>query len=165
VDTSGYIEFPVLGQLGIGNKTTIEAQAYIKEQLLPYIKRPIVNVRFLNFRVNILGEVGAPGIFTTTNERLTIFEALTQAGGVTAFGNASNILIVREQNGERSYGRINLKSREVFNSPYYYLKQNDLLYVEPLETKIAQVSDPAQRVFPWVSLGISTITFLIAVLN
>ncbi|MEM1327118.1 MAG: polysaccharide biosynthesis/export family protein [Bacteroidota bacterium] len=165
VDTSGHIEFPVLGKLKMGGLTTAEAQQYIKDQLLPYIKRPIVNIRFLNFKVNIVGEVNGPGVYTTTNERLTIFEALSQAGGISSFGNASNILIIREQNGEREYGRINLKSRDVFNSPYFYLQQNDVLYVEPLETKISQVRDPAQRVFPWVSLGISTITFLIAVLN
>lgn len=165
VDTSGQIEFPILGIIDVGGKTTNEARTAIKDKLLPYIKSPIVNVRFLNFRVNIMGEVSAPGVITTTNERLTIMEAITQAGGITPVGNATNILIVRERGNQREYGRINLKDRAVFHSPYFYLHQNDVIYVEPLETKITQVRDPAQRIFPWVSLGISTITFLIAVLG
>ncbi|MEM8526567.1 MAG: polysaccharide biosynthesis/export family protein [Bacteroidota bacterium] len=165
VDTAGQIEFPILGTLEVGGKTTSEAREELEGKLLPYIKAPIVNIRFLNFRVNIMGEVGAPGVITTTNERLTIMEAITQAGGLTPVGNATNILIVREKGNQREYGRINLKDRAVFHSPYFYLYQNDVIYIEPLETKITQVRDPAQRIFPWVSLGISTITFLIAVLG
>ncbi|MEL6944263.1 MAG: polysaccharide biosynthesis/export family protein, partial [Bacteroidota bacterium] len=117
VDTAGQIEFPILGIIEVGGKTTSEARAVIKDKLLPYIKAPIVNIRFLNFRVNIMGEVGAPGIITTTNERLTIMEVLTQAGGITPVGNATNILIVREKRNQRTYGRINLQDRAVFNSP------------------------------------------------
>lgn len=163
VDTAGYIEFPVLGSLKVGGKTTDESKTMIKNGLLVYVKNPVVNIRFLNFRINLIGEVGRPGAYTTTNERLTVFEALSQAGGITPVGNSSNILIIREKEGQREYGRINLKSRDVFQSPYFYLQQNDVLYVEPLETKIAVVRDPALRFIPWVSFITSSLAFLITI--
>ncbi len=163
VDTAGYIEFPILGELKVGGRTTDECKTIIKNELLTYIKNPVVNIRFLNFRINLIGEVSSPGAYSTTNERLTIFEALSQAGGITPVGNSTNILIIREKEGKREYGRINLKSRDVFQSPYFYLQQNDVLYVEPLETKIAVVRDPALRILPWVSFVSSSLAFLIAV--
>lgn len=158
VDPDGYIDFPGLGPLQVGGLTIGQVKQLVLERLQPYLKDPVVRVRFLNFRVSVLGEVNNPGVQNFTQQRVTILEALSQAGGVTELGRLDNILVIREHNGMRMYGRINLHDRNLFDSPYFYLKQNDIIYVQPAKAKIVTVADPSQRIGTWVSLISSLIS-------
>ena len=131
VDANGEIQFPILGTLNLQGKTTIEATNYLKEVLSKYIKDPIVNLRITNFTVSVLGEVRSPGTYTINDERVTLLEALSRAGDLTIFGKRSDILVIREVDGVKSYQRIDLTSKEVLSSPYYFLQQNDVIVVSP----------------------------------
>ncbi|WP_333889206.1 polysaccharide biosynthesis/export family protein [Sphingobacterium siyangense] len=136
VDEEGYIQFPLLGRIKIGGLTRLEAIASIQKQLEPYIKNPNVNMNYNNFRVSILGEVSKPGSFVMPTERVTILEALGMAGDMTIRGVRSNVLLIREVNGQKTMHRLDLTKQETLNSPYYYMAQNDVLYVEPNKTQI-----------------------------
>lgn len=166
VDREGYIDFPVLGRLKVLGMTTGEVRKMITDQLKPNrLKDPMVTVRFLNFRITVLGEVASPGTFTVTTERVTIFDALGMAGDLQPYANRTNILITREQNGERTHSRINLQDRGIFKSAYYYLQQNDMIYVEPLQERTAALRDQSQRVLPYISAGVTLITLVITLSN
>ena len=104
--------------------------------LKDYIKNPIVNIRTVNFKVTVLGEVNRPGSFTIPNDRITILEALGLAGDMTIQAERRNVLVIREENGKKTYNRVNMTSEEVFNSPVYYLTQNDVIYVEPNNSRV-----------------------------
>lgn len=136
VDAEGNIDFPVLGKLKLKGLNRIQATNLIKDLLKEYIKDPIVNIRIINFKVTVLGEVNRPGSYTIPNERITIIEALGLAGDLTIQGERHNVLIIREENGKKTYNRINMTSEEVFNSPMYYLTQNDVVYVEPNNSRV-----------------------------
>lgn len=131
VDTSGDIHFPVLGTINVEGLTPKELNEYLKEQLLTYIKDPIINIRILNFTVSILGEVSRPGTYTITGEQISLLEALGLAGDLTIYGKRDNILIIRENGGKKSYAYLDFRSSDLLDSEYYYLKQNDVVYVEP----------------------------------
>lgn len=166
VDRDGYIEFPVLGRLKVGGLTTNEIRDLVISLLKPdLLKDPTVIVRLLNFRITILGEVKNPGTFPVSTERITVLDALGMAGDLMPYANRTNLLISREQNGLRTYGRINLQDRNIFNSPYFYLQQNDFLYVEPLPERTASLRDQTQRVLPYISAGITLITFILTISN
>lgn len=153
VDQQGDIEFPVLGKLHLAGLSIEQARDTFKARIGQYINNPIVNVRWLNFKFTVLGEVTRPATYTLPERSVTVLEAIGLAGDLTNYGNRKNILIIREQDGQREFGRIDLQDRNVFSSPYYYLKQNDVLYVEPLKQKTSIVSDQAAKVLPWVSAG------------
>lgn len=136
VDSEGHIDFPVLGKLKLAGYNRIQATQLIKDLLNEYIKDPIVNIRITNFTVTVLGEVNRPGAYTIPNERITIIEALGRAGDLTIQAERKNVLVIREENGKKTYNRINLTSEEVFNSPVYYLTQNDVIYVQPNNSRI-----------------------------
>ncbi|NJB87439.1 polysaccharide export outer membrane protein [Lewinella marina] len=162
VDEDGYIDLPLLGRVKAAGQTVESLQFLIRGKLKTYLRDPVVNVRFLNFKVTILGEVSNPGILNMSNSRVTILEALGMAGDLTDYANRSSILVVREQDGERSFQRINLQTDEVFNSEYYYLKQNDVIYVEPIRARTATISDPGQRVLAYLGPILSAITLVVA---
>lgn len=145
VDRDGYIDFPVLGKIYLKGQTREEAKKTIRYLLEKYVKTPTVEIRMLNFHVSVVGEVNSPGIYIFPDERFTILEALAMAGGFTSFSNQSNILLIREEDNVRKYGRIDLSSAEVFQSEFFYLQQNDVLYIEPLKQKAATVADPITR--------------------
>jgi len=153
VDQTGHIEFPVLGKILLSGLTVEQARDTFKQKLLRYIANPIVNVRWLNFKFTVLGEVSHPATYTLPERSVTVLEAICLAGDLTNYGNRKNILIIREQDGKREFGRVDLQDRNVFSSPYFYLKQNDVLYIEPLKQKTSIVSDQATKVLPWVSAG------------
>lgn len=136
VDINGNINFPVLGEIASKGLTTNELKESLIKQLEIYIKSPIVNIRLENFRVTILGEVKTPGTFVLNNERITIPEALGLAGDLSINGKRKNILLVRNINGKFERLRLDLTDESIFNSPYYYLAQNDILYVEPNKAKL-----------------------------
>lgn len=135
VDKNGFISFPVIGQVKLGGLTREEARQEMVKQLTNYVKDPIVNVRFLNFKVTVIGEVARPSTFTIPNEKVTILEALGMAGDMTPFGKRENVLLIREENGERTMVKLDMGKKDIMNSPYFYLRQNDVVYVEPTKYK------------------------------
>ncbi len=138
IDSNGNIEFPVLGTLKIGGLTRTEAVIFLKDRLKEYIKDPIVNIRLANFTVSVLGEVNNPGSFTIQDERISVPEALGLAGDLSIYGRRNNVLLIRDNNGVKQYGKIDLTSINAVNNPSYYLRQNDVLYIEPNRAKIRQ---------------------------
>jgi len=130
VDTNGNIDFPVLGTIKLAGLSRIQATELIKDMLIDYIKNPIVILRIINFKVTVLGAVASPGSFTIQNERITILEALSLAGDITINAERKNILVIREDKGKKTYHRVDITTEGIFNSPVYYLTQNDVIYVE-----------------------------------
>lgn len=141
IDIDGNIDFPVLGKIKLLGLTVEEAKELIKKKLSDgYLKDPIVNIRIQNFRITVLGQVNSPGTYTISGERITIMEALGLAGDLNIRGRRDNILIIRDFNGTKTYTRVDLTNKEVFNSPVYYLTQNDVVYVEPNNAAISSAS-------------------------
>lgn len=130
VDAEGYITFPMLGKVKLGGLTRLEAIAHLRKALAEYINEPNVNINFNNFRVSVLGEVSRPGSFVMPTERVTVLEALGMAGDMTLRGVRNNVLVIREVDGQKQMARLDLTKQDVLNSPYYYLAQNDVIYVE-----------------------------------
>ena len=157
VDRNGNIEFPVLGKLQIGGLTRTEVLKLLKEKIAVYIKNPIINLRIMNFKVSLQGEVNVPGTYTIASERVTLIEALSMARDLTIYGKRDNILVIREINGTKSYNRVDITKSDFINSPFYYLTQNDVVYVEPNRTKVN-----AAAVGPNTSVIISAISILIS---
>jgi len=135
VDINGNIDFPVIGIIKLSGLSKSQAIKYINEQLAPHLKDPIVTIQFMNYRVTVLGEVLKPGQYSINNERVTVLDALGLAGDMTIYGKRDNVLITRENDGKLEFVRLNLNTDEVFKSPYYYLQQNDVIYVEPNSVK------------------------------
>ena len=133
VNQDGDIVFPILGRLHVAGMTHNELATMLEQRLVSegYITDPVVTVRLLNFKVSILGDVAHPTQLRIDGERVTIFEALSMVGDLTIYGQRTNVTIVREENGTRTIGTLDLTSKDVFSSPYYYLHQNDMVYVEP----------------------------------
>ncbi|MFH6769542.1 polysaccharide biosynthesis/export family protein [Gaetbulibacter aquiaggeris] len=136
VDGEGNINFPVLGKLKVAGLTTQQIGDQITQALTTYLVAPIVNVRLTNFKITVMGEVKSPGTFAIPNERITLVEALGLAGDLTIQAKRNTVLLIREKNGARDFVTIDLTNKALFNSPYYYLAQNDVLYVEPNKTKV-----------------------------
>ncbi len=160
VDAQGRIEMPVIGTVAVGGLTISQIRDTLKMKLSSYLESPTVRVFFDNFKVSVLGEVTHPGVYTVYNERLTIPEAIGLAGDLTIYAQRKNILVIREDGGQREFGRVDLSSREVFDSPYYYLHPNDIIYVEPGRGKTA-LSDNFYRIVPIVLSTLTLISVLI----
>ena len=153
VDNDGNVEFPVLGTIHLGGLTKREAEHYIKDQLKSQFREtPIVTVRMINYKISVIGEVGRPGTFTISNEKVNIFEALAMAGDMTIYGIRDNVKLIREDNtGKREIVTLNLNDQDILQSPYYYLQQNDILYVTPNKTK-AKTSNISSSTTIWFSV-------------
>lgn len=136
VDSKGFIDFPVLGRLKVSDKTKENFVEELKLKLKQFIEEPIVNVRIMNYRVTVKGEVTRPGVYTIPSERITITEALALSGDLTIYSDRKNVLVVREINGKRTSGIVDLSQSDFINSPFYYLKQNDIVVVQPNKTKV-----------------------------
>ena len=136
VSENGTIDFPVLGTLHLAGKTRNEAISYMKGLLNDYIVDPGVNINFTNFRVSVIGEVNRPGTFTLPNERITLLEALAMAGDLTIQGKRQNVTVIREVDGAKQTHTIDLTTKASLNSPVYYLAQNDVVYVEPNQSRM-----------------------------
>ena len=170
VDTDGNIDFPVLGQLHIAGMTREEVAAYIKKELQSHdlIKDPVVIVEYMNLSISVMGEVNRPGRYNIEKDELTILDALSQAGDLTIFGKREKVLVLRKENGKQRVYGINLCSGEhLYTSPVYYLQQNDVVYVEPNETKSRQSTVNGNNVRStsfWISLAslLTSIAVLIA---
>lgn len=147
VDVKGCVDFPVIGKIEVSGLTRIELTDLLKEKISLYAKKPLVNVQILNFRVSVLGEVNAPGAKGISNEMVTILDAITMAGDLNIYGNRNNILLIRETNGKKEFHRFDLTSSDIFTSPYFYLKQNDVIYVEPNKAKQNASRQDSQKQF------------------
>jgi len=135
VDNDGYINFPVVGKLNVKGMTKRQCEDFIQSKISKYMaegENPVVTVRMASFKVSVAGEVKSPGIFYVDQEKINILEALARAGDLTIYGRRENVLLIREDdNGMKTFYRINLNDANLVNSPHYYLQQNDILYVEP----------------------------------
>lgn len=163
VNAQGYIDFPVLGKLKISGLTRTEVLALLHQKIGAYIKNPIINLRITNFKFSIQGEVTVPGTYTVASERITLIEAISMAKDLTIYGKRDNILIIREIDGVKSYNRVDVTKADFINSPFYYLAQNDVVYVEPIKTKIngAAVGPNTGVLISISSLVITLITLII----
>jgi polysaccharide export outer membrane protein len=159
VDINGDINFPVIGTIKLAGLSKSQAIKLINDQLIPYLKNAIVTIQFMNYKITVLGEVMKPGQYPISNERVTVLDALGLAGDMTIYGKRDNVLITRENNGKLEFVRLNLNTDEVFKSPYYYLQQNDVIYVEPNSVK----SVASQNTTLYLSAA-STIATVIAVI-
>lgn len=135
VDKNGAIDFPVLGNIKVQGLSIPGLKELLKTKLDKYLQDPIVNIRFLNYKVTVLGEVLRPATYSIPSERITLVDAIGMAGDLTIYGKRENVLLIREEDGQRKFIRFNLNSSNIFESPYYYLKQNDIVYVEPNKNK------------------------------
>ncbi len=164
IDSNGNIDFPKLGNINLGGKTRTEAIDFLRQQVQAYITNPGISLEIRNFKVTVLGEVNNPGSFTITNDRITLLEALGMAGDLSINGVRKNILVIREQGGEKKEYRIDLTKREALNSPVYYLAQNDVIYVEPNDAKI-QSSKYTQNTSIFVSIAGLIITIIAVIVR
>lgn len=156
VDNAGNIEFPIIGTLNVSGYSLNKLKDILKEKLLLYVKDPVINIRLLNFKITVLGEVSRPGLVTVASQRITVLEAIAAAGDLTAYGKRENILLIREYQGVKTYNRIDLTQADFVNSPFYYLDQNDVIYVEPRKTKIDSTA-----IGPNVTAAISILGFVL----
>src|SRR5690554_1101365 len=140
VDKDGTINFPILGKVVLGGLTIDEATKKLTELLENEAKNPIVNIKLLNFKITVLGEVGNPSTFSVSTENINIMEAIGLAGDMTPYGKRENVLLIRVKDGVRTTARLDLNKKDVFSSPYFYLRQNDLVYVEPVRARAEQAS-------------------------
>lgn len=164
VDNNGDIDFPGLGKIHIAGLTRLEATELIKEKLKKYLLEPSVNLSFANFRVTVLGEVAKPGTYVLPQEKINVFEALGMAGDMTIKGLRNNVLIMRENNGVTKFERLNLLKDSVVNSPYFYLAQNDVIYVEPNNSQVRN-SKFGQSTNVWISVTSLVITIMALVIT
>ncbi|MFD2907234.1 polysaccharide biosynthesis/export family protein [Flavobacterium ardleyense] len=159
ITKEGTIEFPVLGTIDLKGLTRIEAQQKIRDLLIDHIADANVILKVMNFKITVLGEVNKPGTIQVKSERISVLEAIGSAGDLSIFGKRDNILLIRERDGQTITQRLDLTDINLISSPYYYLAQNDVLYVEPNKTKIN-----SSAVGPNISIGISAISLLITII-
>ncbi len=161
LDTEGYIDFPVLGRLYVVGMTKSEIASYIKKRLIDenLINDPVVTVEFMNLYYSILGEVNNPGKYMITQDQITLLEAISMAGDLTIYGKRDAVFVVREEDGQRVTHWVDLRTQDLFHSPIYYLKQNDVIYVQPNKVRAGQ-STINENSVKSVSLWISIASFL-----
>jgi polysaccharide export outer membrane protein len=162
VNELGEIDLPTIGTVKIGGLTRSEAAKIIKQKVSVYIQKPIVNIQIQNFKITVLGDVNIPGTKVIPNERITILEALGIAGDLNISAKRTNILVIREENGVKKEYRVDLTKKYFFNSPVYFLNQNDVVYVEPNRAKInsSNIGSAAGVFISVASLLITTINVL-----
>lgn len=163
IDEDGKVVMPVVGAVKIAGLTLPAARDTLTARVARYIKDPLVHIRLQNFKITVLGEVKQPSTFTFPDEKVTLLEALGSAGDLTQYGRRDNVLIIREVNGEREFGRVNLKSGDLFKSKYYYLSQNDVVYVEPMKSKTGSVTDESAKIAPWVLAAITLLNVIVSI--
>lgn len=170
VDNDGNIDFPVLGLIRAAGMTRWELANEIKDKIVEgnYIKDPVVTVEFMNFKISVMGEVTAPGTYSIEGDKITILQALSLAKDLTIFGRRDNVSVIREQEGERIIYQVDLRSASIFESPAYYLQQNDIVYVEPNKVRAGQSTineNNLKSVSLWVSIGSFLTSLAVLIVN
>ena len=171
VDNTGYINFPVIGKIHVAGLTKGQCEDLILSKLKPYLseqEKPVVTVRMASYRVTVLGEVGHPSVVPVSTEKMSVLEAIAQAGDLTIYGQRNNVMLIREDaTGEKHVYRLNLNDANLFNSPYYYLQQNDIIYVQPngVKAKNSYIGTSTTLWMSFVSIAISIASFVVNVLN
>ena len=163
VDSEGFIDFPIVGKINVAGLTRWQVADRVKEELVSrnLLKDPVVSVEFLNFKISVMGEVSHPGTYTITGDKITLLEALSLAGDLTIFGRRDRVSVVRELNGQRNIFVVDIRSVDMFNSPAYYLQQNDVVFVEPNKVRAGQSTineNSLKSASFWVSMGSFAVT-------
>jgi len=158
VDRDGFIEMPMLGMVKVAGLTTADAKEVIRKKATTYYKNPTIQVRFANFKITVLGEVAKPASYTIPNERITVLDAISLAGDLTIYGKRDDVMLIRNNGSYKEIARLNLNSSELMASPYFYLKQNDVLYVEPNKAKVATNNAPK---FQYISIALGVATLIV----
>lgn len=158
LDDKGSIDFPVLGSLSIAGMTKSQIAALIKQKLMEenLVNDPVVTVEFMNLYFSVLGEVKAPGKYSITKDQISLLEAISVAGDLTIYGKRDAIFVIREEKGERITHWVDIRSKDFFHSPVYYLKQNDVVYVQPNKVRAGQSTlneNSVKSVGLWISIG------------
>lgn len=171
VDNNGFIKFPVVGDIKVEGLTKRQCEDLIRQKIMPFMastENPIITVRMASFKVSVTGEVKSPGIFYVDQEKISVLEALARAGDLTIYGKRENVLLIREDaTGQKSVHRLNLNDANLINSPYYYLQQNDVLYVEPnsVQAKNSAIGSSTTIWFSVVSILTSVASLMVNVLR
>jgi len=165
VDKKGIVTLPYIGDFNVVGLTLREMEIFVTEKLKKYVKEPVVRVRFLNHSVTILGEVQLPKQLPMNYERMTLAEALGMVGDLKYTAYSDNILVVREENGFRTSGRVDLRSKTVFNNPFFYLTNRDMVYVEPVQAAYVNRNDKTGKYLnTYVAAGATILSLLISVI-
>ncbi|WP_082038034.1 polysaccharide biosynthesis/export family protein [Flavihumibacter solisilvae] len=162
VDQQGCIQFPILGKIQAAGLLKSQLETSIASELTKrdQLSEPMVKIRYLNFRVTVLGEVARPGVVTVPGEQISILEALGASGDLTIYGKRDNVMLIRQEGNQKIVHRINLNSANIMQSPYFYMRSNDVLYVEPVKARVA-ASSRSQQLLPSILAGISIVVVLI----
>jgi polysaccharide export outer membrane protein len=163
VDKDGAISLPLVGKIKVSGLNTKEVADSITEKLQKYLVNPVVNVRMLNYNVSVMGEVNKPSVYTIPNELITLPEVLSLAGDLTIYARRDNVLVIRETDGKREFARVDLTKRDLFDSPYYYLQPNDVVYVEPGKGK-KSTTDRTIQLAPTILSAASLLTVLLSII-
>ncbi len=165
VDSLGNIQLLQLGLIQVAGLTSARLQDSLERQLQNYIKGPIVTVSISNFKVNMMGEIGQPGVLAVPDGNINILQAITQAGDLKPDARRDNILVIREINGKREFGRVDISTNRVFESPYFYLKQNDIVYIEPDKAKYTTSNAQTTRILRNIGYAVTVISAIILLQN
>ncbi len=165
VDNEGDVTLPLIGKVPAFGKTKEQLTNAILQKLRVQVQDPIVNVRFLNFRITVIGEVTRPGSYSIPNEKVNLLESLGMAGDLTPFARRDNILIIREKDGKQEFARINLSGNTVFQSPYFQLKQNDIVYVDINNRKVPNADQASTRNISLIIGITSSLGILLTAIN
>lgn len=165
VDREGNVILPLLGKVSVKGKTTDQVRDDIRSKAAEFYKDPVVNVRFANFKVTVLGEVAHPSSYIMPNEKITLLDAIGMAGDLTIYGKRENVLLIRDNNGKKEFVRFNLNNSNTFASPYFYLHQGDVVYVEPNKSKVASTDASQGRRFAILTSAITIIIVIISRVN
>ena len=162
VGKRGNVEIPILGLVKLEGLTTSEAREAVRAEASKYFKNPTVQVRFANFRITVIGEVQKPASYILPNEKVSVLDAIGMAGDLTIFGKRENVMLIRDDGGKKEIARLNLNSSSLMRSPFFYLRQNDVIYVEPGKAKAAANNAARTQV---LTIGISVVTLLMTILS
>ena len=165
VNKDGEVELSLIGKIKVGGLTTSEARDAVREKAKDFYKNPVVNLRIANFDITVLGEVARPSVYTFPSEKVSILEALGTAGDLTIFGKRNTVLLLRKQSDSMLVARYDLNSSSILQSPYYYLNQRDVIYVEPNKAKITASDTRFTRNLSIISSFISIASLLLVFRN
>jgi polysaccharide export outer membrane protein len=162
VDKAGNIELPIMGVVKVAGLTTFEAKEALRSKAEQYYKSPTIQVRFANYKITVLGEVLKPAAYTVPYEKVTVLDAIALAGDLTIYGKRKNVMLIRDNGEKKDIIRLDLTSTALISSPYYYLKQNDVIYVEPTKGKVAVNNTATNKL---ITIGFSAAALLLSIIR